>query len=876
MPREDLAPARRRYLDKTRSSSVSAFYATYAKDWEKLSRSEVNSLVDHLREKSIILADGQWASLPTPERRGWHWTKAEDAHFKGLETIFKDVAAVAEALFPEKYKRTERTTKFMCRPRKTVGSDVVESSHRVDAIAIRRTPSYPGNALKAGPQDGSAHNATVRLRRTGPFKYIADVLVTGEHKLDNTAKDRRDDDEKTYHHASHALYNDAARTAVFAYTIEGTKMRLWCHTRSHTCVTKSFHIHEKHDKLVQFILFATYASLPQLGVDPTVRRIVDDKGRLQYQFTVCNPETAVTQTYETDRIIYEASAADLYSRSMRVFEVRQILGSPRAHKRSLAVMPNVLRDFWVRDNTPLESKIQSGISRALQAVGAWDDVKDHFMTIVVDDIVTVPLSEMTCTDVPAPYDRAERCQLVDDAEPGRKRPRKSQVPPHEKKHVRTVYEQLCLDLYKVDDPAIFFYALSQIVKILRYLKRAGYIHGDVSPGNFLMYFLKGRNPGSTVGTKREDWITIVSDLEYARPYFGGSVHDPITGTPYHVAAEVQTRSYAFMPMAGAEKSHLSDVLDHFAFNFYHDLESTIWMALAFVFRYMPRGKIDEKVMGRDIPEVLQEHARDMFLPNVEGAWSRWQYITQTRRVQKVTTVLETVYANTPIVRLPDLIADLRQAYTDLEGSGDIPGVQLQNGRKAFDLGLFKDEVYRTCEAVFRDISDHYASLDRPEIFVSVPDPPPPQYAPLSSPPPEESTAASTAVSADDESDPGESNDGKGSDDANDSAETEEEGAEDVSDCDDSDDQEDRTGGIKTEDELEEGYEKQESVGPSSPVVTAEADVESAAAETSAPGKRKCAVDQPVEAPASRLKRSRKTEIPSTRQSGRIRQMRKNE
>ena len=38
------------------------------------------------------------------------------------------------------------------------------------------------------------------------------------------------------------------------------------------------------------------------------------------------------------------------------------------------------------------------------------------------------------------------------------------LPLQAKKHVRTVYKQVCRDLFEVTDPAFFFYAMSQVAQ----------------------------------------------------------------------------------------------------------------------------------------------------------------------------------------------------------------------------------------------------------------------------------------------------------------------------------------------------------------------------------------------------------------------------
>ena len=177
-----------------------------------------------------------------------------------------------------------------------------------------------------------------------------------------------------------------------------------------------------------------------LGVDTTVRRVADSNNNLQYQFDCYDPETNVQTTYQTTRCLDEAFAMELYSRSTRVYEVRQVIGDPYANERTLAKEPHVLRDYYDRADVKEKNQerfIQDGIKRNLESKGVWAEAAPHFMRIKEDGVVRIPASVDTTEPAPAL---------------------------HEKQHMRTVYGQLCIDLYKVNDPKLFFYAMSQVPK----------------------------------------------------------------------------------------------------------------------------------------------------------------------------------------------------------------------------------------------------------------------------------------------------------------------------------------------------------------------------------------------------------------------------
>ena len=61
-----------------------------------------------------------------------------------------------------------------------------------------------------------------------------------------------------------------------------------------------------------------------------------------------------------------------------------------------------------------------------------------------------------------------------------------------------------------------------------YMKRAGYLHKDVSLGNFLLHHVSGLVPPSLLDLDRaalEQWTTIITDLEFARPYLDAPVNE---------------------------------------------------------------------------------------------------------------------------------------------------------------------------------------------------------------------------------------------------------------------------------------------------------------------------------------------------------------
>ncbi|KAL1749146.1 hypothetical protein HDZ31DRAFT_28322 [Schizophyllum fasciatum] len=620
---------------------------------------------------------------------------------------------------------------------------------------VRLKSSYP-----AGSIPGGSASAAWTASNNGNKIMTADLTNTGELKLGLSNQDVIDNEEKTWGHAGHAFYNDVGRAAVLSFTIEGSLMRLWHHSRSHTAVSALFDIYVDLRWFVEFVLFNTYAPLSLLGIDPTVRRVVDVKAHLQYQFDLYSNDGSY-KTYETVSTIEEASPKRMYSRAMRVFVVRRVReNSDDPLARVLEDALNVLRDYWVYCDVPDEGAIQKQIFRKLMPLSEWNQIKDHFMGIEEDGAVRYPPSEVaqyspsdpvrsSHSSVPSPPADTKFYHFLQKNNPNDAAPAKAKVTSaaslrdsqqrdgiaqlapqadpdpllrvHGKKHCRTKYVQLCMDLYKVSSPALYFFALSQVVKILKYLKRAGYLHRDVSPGNFLLYHRSGKLP-EKITAELDQWITLVSDLEYARPYHGGTGHDPLTGTANFVAVEVQKQAHEFEPPQSDFRNRLP-ISKFFAFNFYHDLESALWMALDFAFRKVPRSRLGSLTPLGPAEDLLRASAAGLFPASSRGSDHRTACFTKNGTIGALLEVLDAVHgADAPISRILDLIPQLREAYSRVEDSADVPLLQLDNERQVLDDTLFTEDIYDKMEGAFSDISNAY--LGRDEEFVWVPDPPP--------------------------------------------------------------------------------------------------------------------------------------------------------
>ncbi|KAL1675743.1 hypothetical protein EV122DRAFT_217784 [Schizophyllum commune] len=641
----------------------------------------------------------------------------------------------------------------MCRPTKTTTSEVDGSSYRAGALFARVHSAYPSAVTEKTA--GTVGNSSVKVE--DDVILTADVTCTGEGKLELGPNQIVDNEMKVLGQAGHMFYHDVGRTAVWTFTIESSQMRMWNHSRSHTGVTEPFDIYKDHNWFIHFVLFNTYAPLTTLGIDPTVKRVMDKAGNLQYQFGIYRPDDPTPRVYETTRLLNERFAETFYTRVMRVFAVRRVeKDTADPSKRLYSTDTQVLRDYWVYNHVPDESSIQEAIKDEMRKhADIWPDAEKHIIGIEEDGMVYYPNVGTPekgkgpgC--VPAPPKGAERYDFKSEDNPEGSKPRRAQIKLattvqtpdsgntprhapkaladelfrlHSKKHCRTIYSQICIDLYAVDDPALFFHALSQISKILRYLKRAGYLHRDVSPGNFLLY--RKASDGTSESKQRqlalEEWVTFITDLEYARPYTGSTGHGSITGTSAYIAVEVQRQTHLFLPKIFGD---VFQGAENFAFNFYHDLESVIWMALDFAF-----CKISKTLLA-SIPDLsdarlklLRSIAIKLFPGVLEGSPDRTYTITMVARLSQLLRDLYSLYGQgAPIAKVVKLASSLNEAYEKLQSDVTTPFITLDSKRIVYDPKLFLDDIYIEMEKTFREISNHY--VQNPDTFLPVPDEPP--------------------------------------------------------------------------------------------------------------------------------------------------------
>ncbi len=232
----------------------------------------------------------------------------------------------------------------------------------------------------------------------------------------------------------------------------------------------------------------TFASLEDLGYDPTVQRIHVSEEDIQYRFTVGD------KVYQTIRIIHELNL-DIVTRATRVWEVIELDSEDMPIGES-----QVLKDVWLYFDATPESDIYNEIFAALRQLDAdgsvseserppplqqgsslEEDAKRYFMNIISDSVVTVNGRADEAREPPTGYTEFFYTELdeeqvamdavivaaqrgdVDGCTP-KPKTNKAYVYPHKARiHRRVIFLEVCETLYKVFSYSKFALGLAQLV-----------------------------------------------------------------------------------------------------------------------------------------------------------------------------------------------------------------------------------------------------------------------------------------------------------------------------------------------------------------------------------------------------------------------------
>ncbi|KAF9499246.1 hypothetical protein BDN71DRAFT_1586966 [Pleurotus eryngii] len=464
---------------------------------------------------------------------------------------------------------------------------------------------------------------------------IYDSILAGEFKKKDNPKAFCDNIKKVIGAATSILYNDPCRRHVYAMTLEGKQLRMWYFCRSHIAISLPFNIHKAQDDFLLFLLFLVSATKEELGFDPTVVRVIRRTGTV-FRYKVGDVH------YETvgDPLNQDA-AFHICSRSTRVWKVQKVVRDGagwREDERDTEL--HVLRDVWLYHGSTMEKDIQDQIFGKFDE-GTREKVRPHFLTILHDVEVTFTTNGVEGRDItplapglsfavldPVTENRISKGSRVSKAplDQGAYRLpfRPSREVPKARIHVRTVFKECCEPVYGIADMITVAKCIDGAIVGLDYLRQAGFVHRDISGGNILWYAPE-RSEGTTAEVEATG-IGKIADLEYCRPYEDSKPSEPITGTPYFLPTEYSTDTYQFFPFendAPAQKV---------SFNFYHDLESLIWVYVWFLFNHVPTTPLVAHKGDKEAAKSVQDSVPTSLLADkgfqkaaksLQASASRW-------------------------------------------------------------------------------------------------------------------------------------------------------------------------------------------------------------------------------------------------------------
>ncbi|TRM68823.1 hypothetical protein BD626DRAFT_393626, partial [Schizophyllum amplum] len=520
---------------------------------------------------------------------------------------------------------------------------------------------------------------------TGCTHWMSEVGVIIRYQRESGEAARQTNIQSISSVASHIFHNDKSRDYVPSILIQDTIAHIAIHSRSSSVISAAFDVNKNPTEFVQVTLFVTHASRQQFGFNPNICRVVDPEGDLQYQYWVpllCNPKRFVLyQTVTT--LFHHAVSPNLYAKDMCVYRVRPAKTWRDGTSIDQDAPAEVLRDFAQFHTIASDADLQDRVRAAMMAAAVSEEerqiVEEGFLSVTVD--------------AAASGGEANRKM---DARPTSNYVRERRI---------CVYGEECQDLYKIEHPALYFYGLSKVSELLLILWRARWLHGDGSPGNFLMELLKLDE--SAFLNLADDYVVKITDLEMASRYSEKGPWQGFHGTPDYAAIEIAAGKHLFHP---DQPNALSTI--HFQYNGFHDLESAIWMALKFALEHVA-------VPAHNVPLL----ARQVFL-RIEFFGPFEKCKVPRRRVimgspdetKDILEVLQNAYGrDSPMCDLVKLSRKMGLAHREAQANGideDFGrGVPLLH--KPLPPSNFPLDIYDAVRRCFASIGDYYGGEESP-------------------------------------------------------------------------------------------------------------------------------------------------------------------
>ncbi|KAG2128557.1 hypothetical protein DEU56DRAFT_818949 [Suillus clintonianus] len=464
---------------------------------------------------------------------------------------------------------------------KPLGSIIAEIMVQVPKCGVSFLANPNGTPLSERNNTSRPDGYLVVNKKTVPKIHWFDIAVPFEFKKAQNIDSLRDDKQKIIWSLHSIMREDPLRRFAFGITIEDTQLRLWLSNRALLAVTEPINFLENIDGVISLFYAlgsASASTMKMLGWDPTVERIRDGKD-FQYKFTVGD------EVFTTTCELATYGADSMVGRGTRVYEATDAEGKKVA-----------IKDSWREAGRQSEGEILENImvscADALQP-DELEDAKRHFVgvrlckDVEIDDTqdetldpkvveeynhtwVSIDLSPVLSTK---PHSSSTgnipdsgRLSAVLPTRLGIIARKDIDIPC--RVHTRTVFHDVGVTIKELTSLVDILTCLSNALKALYYLHKAGWVHRDFSVGN--TFWVEG--------------IGKLGDFEYAKKIDSKTTHGDVrTGTMHFMAVEVEHQNYLFQtidtPSLGS-----SLITPPFRMNFLHDIES-VWWAFTWIFFY---------------------------------------------------------------------------------------------------------------------------------------------------------------------------------------------------------------------------------------------------------------------------------------------------
>ncbi|KAK7019859.1 hypothetical protein R3P38DRAFT_1225605 [Favolaschia claudopus] len=341
------------------------------------------------------------------------------------------------------------------------------------------------------------------------------------------------------------LNSDPCRRFSYGITVRDDNATLWFFSRSHELVSSPFNGTTEPHNLIRIVLSLAFANPEELGYDTTVSHLLDNTGTpiAQVKLTVGN------SVYVTKKMLSDCRRDGIWRRATRVWEAYREDDPERA--------PVAIKDVWVAADAVQEGDQLMELHQKLQGLTQLSlphPPGQYFLTVVEHGFV--PTSDGADDDTllmigGITLDGQYSLHL---------------------KHYRIVFQEIGTPIHGLESLSDIMRALADATRALQLLYWLGLVHRDVSAGNILFV----------------DGVGKLVDLEFMKRYKGlisSSYAEQLIGTPTYTAGEVAAEAYGYASRHFRPVGVLFSERKPFRFNPFHDIESTLWIAIWTLFRH---------------------------------------------------------------------------------------------------------------------------------------------------------------------------------------------------------------------------------------------------------------------------------------------------